>query len=121
MTWEIHYNVKDNLIDIRTWGNVTIGQIDHSKHEIEHLREKKIIESVLIDAIDVESLPTKTTIIGFVASLFDSVTLSKTKFAILTCKERWNYFQYFEKFGVEGGLNVKAFLNRQMAMEWLTE
>jgi len=119
MTWEIDYIAKDNLIDIRTWDNVTIGEMDYSRSKIESLCKGNIVKSVFIDAIDVESLPTKSSLSVFIGSLFDSEILTKTKFALLTCKERWNDFQYIEKFGVEREFPVKVFLSRQKALEWL--
>jgi len=119
MTWEIDYIAKDNLIDIRAWDNVTIGEMDYSKGEVESLSKEHLIKSVLIDAIDVESLPPKVSLFVFIDSFFDTEILTKTKFALLTCKERWHDFQYIEKFGVEKELPVKVFLRRQKALEWL--
>jgi hypothetical protein len=119
MTWEIDYIAKDNLIDIRTWDNVTIGEMDYSRIKIESLCKGNIVKSVFIDAIDVESMPTKSSLSVFIESLLDSEILTKTKFALLTCKERWNDFQYIEKFGVDRELPMKVFLNRQKALEWL--
>jgi hypothetical protein len=119
MTWEINYIAKDNMIDIRTWDNVAIGELDYSRREIENLGKEHQIQSVLIDAIDVESLPTKGSLSIFMDSFFDTEILKKTKFALLTCKERWNDFQYIEKFSVEREFPVKVFLSRQKALEWL--
>jgi hypothetical protein len=121
MTWEIDYIAKDNLIDIRTWGNVTTMQMDYSRDKVVHLSEMKVIESVIIDAIDVESLPAKRSFSGFVDSLFDTEILTGIKFALLTCKESWFDFQNIEKFCVERGFPVKVFLSRQRALEWLKE
>ncbi len=119
MTWEIDYISKDNLINIRTWENVAIGELDYSRREIENLGKEHQIKLVLIDAIDVESLPTKVSLSVFMDSFFDTEILKKTKFALLTCKERWNDFQYIEKFSVEREFSVKVFLSRQKALEWL--
>ena len=121
MTWEIYYVAKDNLIDIRTWGNVTTSQMDYSRDEVVRLSEKKIIDSVLIDALDVETLPARSSLSGFVDSLFVTEILTETKFALLTSKERWSDFQNIEEFCAERGFSVKVFLSRQRAMEWLKE
>ena len=121
MTWEIYYSSKDHLINIHTWGNVTARQIDYSRDEVVRLSEEKIVESVLIDAIEVESLPGKTSLSVFIDSLFDTEILTETKFALLTCKERWFDFKNIEKFCLGRGFPVKVFLRRQQALEWLKE
>jgi hypothetical protein len=119
MTWEIDYIAKDKLIDIRTWDNVTIGEMDYSRRKIESLSKEDLIRSVFIDALDVVSLPTKASLSVFIDSLLDTEILTKTKFALLTCKERWNDFQYFEKIGIEREAPIKVFMSRQKALEWL--
>jgi hypothetical protein len=121
VTWERYYIAKDNLIEIRTWGNVTIGHINYSRDEVIRLSKEKIVESVLIDAIDVESLPEKSSLSGFVDSLFDTEILTETKFALLICMGRWHDFQNIEEFCEERGFPVKVFLSRQRALEWLKE
>ncbi len=119
MTWEFAYIAKDGLIDIRAWDNVTIGELDYSRGKIESLSKENQIKSVLIDAIDVESIPTKASLSAFMDSLFDTEILTKTKIALLTCKERWIDFQFIETFGAEREMPVKVFLSRQRALEWL--
>jgi hypothetical protein len=121
MTWEIYYSAKDHLIDIRTWGNVTASQMDYSRDEVERLSEEKIVDSVLIDAIEVVSLPGKTFLSDFIDSLFDTEILRETRFALLSCIERWYDFQNIEEFCAEKGFPAKVFLSRQRALEWLKE
>jgi hypothetical protein len=121
MTWEIYYNAKDHLIDIRAWGNVTAREMEYSGNEVVQYSEVKKVKSVLIDAMEVESMPGKTSFSGFIESLFESEIFPDTRFAVLTCKERWYDFQNIENFGLERGFPIKTFLRRQRAVEWLKE
>jgi hypothetical protein len=121
MTWEIYYSSKDHLIDIHAWGNVTAREMEYSGNEVVQYSEVKIVKSVLIDAMEVESIPGKTFFSGFIESLFDTEILTETKFALLTCKERWFDFKNIEKFCLGRGFPVKVFLRRQQALEWLKE
>lgn len=121
MAWEIYFNTRNSQVDIRSWGDVTTNEMVHSLSELElYCRERKV-KSVLIDTLEVRSLPTKTSLISFIEHISGSGIPNSVQFALLTCKEHWSDVKLFEKYGADRGMHIGVFFDRQKAWLWLKE
>ena len=119
MPEQVTVRVEDQIIEVRSAGDVSAEQMKASLAEVVRLRNEQGIKRVLIDATDQTSLPPTMSIYEFAGQL--SKLCRDIKFAVVGVSKLHNDITFMETVARNRGAYVRVFADSESALEWLAE
>ncbi len=107
---------KHQIIEIKSYGDVTINDLKTSLSLVNEIHENTGITKVLVDARDQKSLPSTSNIFEFGVQL-----PYKLHFALVIDKDQktGNDVHFLETVAFNRGFTINTFTSRITAIDWL--
>ncbi len=115
----IKFNKKDNLIKIRSFGEVTAEDMQKTIEEASKMCRDHGVDKILVDASDETSLPSVMSLFEIGSNLVKTEGLKNVKFAVIMSKKTMTELKFLESVTQNRGGLVEMVSSREEALEWL--
>lgn len=117
MPENIKVDDETGIIEVLSYGKVTKGDIAESIKHIYHIQEDKGFNKVFVDATGLETMPS----ISGIYELFSNLS-REIRLAVLAHESQTtaNDISFVETVGINRGVRVKIFKQKDKALQWLS-
>jgi len=112
----VTYNEELGIIEVHSYGTVSSKDISSSVNLVQHISNETGIKKVLVDTLEVESMPNITSIFNLAKAFPRNV-----KIAVLCSKEQpaFKDVLFTETAALYQGISIRLFTSQTDAFQWL--
>lgn len=111
----VHLDQDLGVIRVRSWGDVTIDDWNHSKSEVVRLHTTAGVDRLLVDVTEQTSAPSTLDIFDFGSDWPPSISV-----AIVTGDATRDDQEFLENVAMNRSRTMRTFADVEQAMAWLT-
>ena len=116
MPENVTYNEELGIIEVNSYGTVSLKDISSSINLVQDISNETGIKKILVDALEIESMPSITNIFNLARAFPRNV-----KIAVLCSKEQTAFkdILFTEKAALYQGISIQLFTSQTDALQWL--
>ena len=106
------------IIEVRSFDDVSLADVDNSLMEIEGIRKETGVDKVLVDAREQISMPGMADVFQIASSLPNSLRIA---FLLSEGQSTEEDIRFVATLAANGGVAVQAFSFKDEALQWLNQ